>query len=272
MLLPRAIESALAQTVECEVIVVDHGSTDDTPRVIQQYLPQVQYIRRVEDCGPIFAWLDGVMNASGEYIHLTYDDDWIDADFMRRCLGLFEEECAFVFTATHIHFEDGVIRDSNDGLFATGVHPKGGIERILLNMRKTLSPGSGVFRKADIIAAMNPSTLPDGRAQYHGAGPDLLMYLLPLLRYSKFGYIDEPLAHFFGHAGSITISAMKHSESEQRLEETYANVRRYYLGLKYIRALRVGDAIYAVRMLPVRLVRKVRSIYQRMGMSKQHNS
>jgi glycosyltransferase involved in cell wall biosynthesis len=30
-MLRRCIESALAQTLACEVIVVDHGSKDDTP-------------------------------------------------------------------------------------------------------------------------------------------------------------------------------------------------------------------------------------------------
>ena len=45
-MLPVAIDSALNQTKACEVIVVDHGSTDNTPKVAEAYGDRILYIRR----------------------------------------------------------------------------------------------------------------------------------------------------------------------------------------------------------------------------------
>jgi len=46
-LVSKAIETAMSQTVPCEVIVCDHGSTDNTQQVIANYRDKVRYIRRV---------------------------------------------------------------------------------------------------------------------------------------------------------------------------------------------------------------------------------
>ena len=42
----RAIDTALAQTYPCQVIVCDHGSSDNTPEVIKEYGDKVIYIRK----------------------------------------------------------------------------------------------------------------------------------------------------------------------------------------------------------------------------------
>ena len=59
-LLPRAIDSSLAQTEPSEVIVCDHGSSDDTPAVAAAYGARIRYVRREQDQGPIVCWRDGV--------------------------------------------------------------------------------------------------------------------------------------------------------------------------------------------------------------------
>ena len=105
-LLPRAIDSSLAQTEPAEVIVCDHGSTDDTPAVAAAYGSRIRYVRREQDQGPIVCWRDGVEHASGEYIHLNFDDDWIDASFVERTLPLLGPDVAFVYTRTRIHEPD----------------------------------------------------------------------------------------------------------------------------------------------------------------------
>ena len=81
-LLPRAIDSALAQTLPAEVIVCDHGSSDDTPTVAARYGDAIRYIRRERDQGPIVCWREGVESASGELVHFNFDDDWSDATFL----------------------------------------------------------------------------------------------------------------------------------------------------------------------------------------------
>lgn len=74
-LLTRAIESALAQTCkDYEIIVVDDGSTDNTPEVVQPYLGKIQYHRQ-ENMGHCATNNKGVSLASGKYCYFLDADD-----------------------------------------------------------------------------------------------------------------------------------------------------------------------------------------------------
>jgi glycosyltransferase involved in cell wall biosynthesis len=76
--LPEAIESALAQTYpEVEVVVVDDGSTDDTPRAVEPYLDRIRYVRQ-ENAGRSAARNRCVDEARGRYVSfLDSDDRWL---------------------------------------------------------------------------------------------------------------------------------------------------------------------------------------------------
>ena len=74
-----AVESVLKQTYEdVEIIVVDDGSTDQTPSVFPRSFPSVQYIR-IEHSGlPAVARNTGVRLAKGTYVaFLDSDDQWL---------------------------------------------------------------------------------------------------------------------------------------------------------------------------------------------------
>jgi hypothetical protein len=75
--LPRAIESALSQDYPREalqIIVVDDGSTDDTPAVVERYLDAVTYIRKPNG-GVLSTVSRGLEEARGDYISLLSADD-----------------------------------------------------------------------------------------------------------------------------------------------------------------------------------------------------
>lgn len=72
----QAVDSILAQTYEpIECIVVDNGSTDDTPEVLKGYGGKVRTIRQ-ENLGPSVARNTGVRASEGEYIAFLDADDW----------------------------------------------------------------------------------------------------------------------------------------------------------------------------------------------------
>ena len=75
-LLPDAIESTLAQTYPAtEVIVVDDGSTDDTPGVIERYGERITSLRQANrERGA--ARNAGAAKASGEVVGFLDADDW----------------------------------------------------------------------------------------------------------------------------------------------------------------------------------------------------
>jgi glycosyltransferase involved in cell wall biosynthesis len=73
----HAIESVLAQTVQpAEIIVVDDGSTDETPAALEPYQNRIRYIYQ-ENAGVSAARNRAIEAANGEFIaFLDSDDVW----------------------------------------------------------------------------------------------------------------------------------------------------------------------------------------------------
>ena len=84
-LLKRAIESALSQTLSCEVIVVDDCSLDDTQNYVQERCKslinagdkRLVYHRNSENIGHSKSVNAGVELATGDWIKLLDDDDYL---------------------------------------------------------------------------------------------------------------------------------------------------------------------------------------------------
>ena len=75
--LPQAIDSVFAQTFEdYELLVIDDGSTDTTPQVVQRYDDdRFRYIRQANQ-GVAVARNHGIQLARGEWIAFLDADDW----------------------------------------------------------------------------------------------------------------------------------------------------------------------------------------------------
>ena len=95
-LLRRALESVRSAGSCVEVIVVDSGSTDETPKLCEQ-LPDVRYIRLGKNNGPSYARNAGIVATPCEYLTFLDDDDLLLPQSIDRRLAKLEQHPAAAF-------------------------------------------------------------------------------------------------------------------------------------------------------------------------------
>lgn len=89
----RCLEALINQTFkDIEIILVDDGSTDNTPQIIRSYADKDSRIKIItqENSKQGAARNKGLEFATGEYIAFIDSDDWIDTDYFEKMLEVSE--------------------------------------------------------------------------------------------------------------------------------------------------------------------------------------
>lgn len=227
----ECIESALAQTyTHIEVVVVDNASTDGTWAICQQFAAKdqrVRVFRNDTNIGPVRNWKRCIDQASGFYGKILFSDDLIESDFLEKTLPfLIKPEVGFVFSSVNMGSEpvNGSIKyeyADKTGIYSTADF----ITASLFGGDVPISPGCALFRiddlKRNMLLDIPSPTIKDFLS--HGAGPDLLLYLLTAKAYSSFAFVNEPLCFFRAHDGSISIS-----DKNQYLSRCYIQAKMWF--------------------------------------------
>lgn len=85
--LHRCADSILGQTYEnLEAILVDDGSTDESPAICDAYAEKDARVRVIhkENGGLISAWTRGVRESRGAYLCFVDSDDWIEPNMLEE--------------------------------------------------------------------------------------------------------------------------------------------------------------------------------------------
>lgn len=93
--LERCVKSVLAQTYsDIEVILVDDGSTDNTPALVDSLAATDSRIRAFHkpNGGSSSARNYGIARATGEYLGFVDSDDYIEPDMYEKLLSLAKQE------------------------------------------------------------------------------------------------------------------------------------------------------------------------------------
>ncbi len=214
-LVEETVQSALSQDYpEFEVVLVDNKSADNTYEIakdIASSSPRLRVFQNDQNVGPVLNWLECVKRARGQYSKLLFSDDLLAPSYLSKTSEVLVNNpgAAFVFTSVNIGLESwsgGVYyrwRDRTEAGQASEY-----IEQSLGINVLPVSPGCALFRTEDLQDAIltGLENLPELRG--HGAGPDLLVFLLTALKYPQVGYVDEPLCFFRDHPGSLTADGL----------------------------------------------------------------
>lgn len=105
------MDSILNQTYkDLEIIVVDDGSTDSTPDIVEEYRKKygekIKLKKLEKNCGPSFARNEGIKMAEGEYIAFCDSDDWFHPERIEKMLKVLEDNPDIVFVSTNGYYFD----------------------------------------------------------------------------------------------------------------------------------------------------------------------
>lgn len=219
-----AIESILTQTYKnIELIVVDDGSTDDTPAVLKRYNTSLQVFYQ-RNGGPGAARNRGIKAAKGDIIaFLDSDDVWLPSKIERQVAVLqrLDESVPCCLCSAHLRFVDRPTLTSFQNALLNPPDPEG----LWLNVPEVLTNRFVLFNQ---MVAVRRSAL-----EKVGGFNERLRFLedydlaLRLSLLGPFGFIREPLAIW--HQGSESSLSTEAHQQMTRLIELEIGIREQLL-------------------------------------------
>lgn len=235
-LLPRAIESVLAQTyADLEIIIVDDGSDDETEKVIRGHLGKFPHIRHLKNDiprGACAARNYGIREARGEFIAgLDDDDEWLPRR-VEVLMENFRDEYAYVCSRDWIVYRDRVEQREKKTVIT------------LKSMLYRNVTGNQILTRRERILAVG------GFDESLTSGQDYDMWLRLLERYGSARMVPQPLQKVYrDHLGErVSISRGKikgdwrlYNKHKEKMTKSQRKVRLMELKRLKGRALRLAE-------------------------------
>lgn len=179
----QALDSALAQDVPVEIIVVNDCSQDDLDGLMEQYknYHQIRYLKNKTNLGVAETRNRGVAAANGEYIAFLDADDYWETDKLKKQLKLIQE------TGTVICSTARELMDPDGTLTGHIIPVQTEFDFRDLMTHNQINCSSVLIKTA--VAKEFPMHHDDGHEDY-------LMWLEVLQKYGKCCAINEPLLKY----------------------------------------------------------------------------
>lgn len=179
----QALDSALAQDVPVEIIVVNDCSQDNLDTVMEKYKndTQIRYLKNETNLGVAKTRNRGVAAANGEYIAFLDADDYWETDKLKKQLKLIQEKKTVICsTARELMNPDGTLTGH-----IIPVQTEFGFRDLMTHNQINCS--SVLIKTA--VAKEFPMHHDDSHEDY-------LMWLEVLQKYGKCCAINEPLLKY----------------------------------------------------------------------------
>lgn len=199
----QAIDSALAQEVALEVIVLNDRSPDDLDTVMEHYADdaRVRYVHNDKNLGASGARNYGVQLARGRYVAFLDADDWWDKGKLKKQLALMEkEQVVLCSTARELVTPQGQLTGR-----IIGVQEQITYRSLLLS--NCINCSSVLLRTE--VAREFPMAYEDSHEDY-------IAWLGILKRYGKAAAVNEPLLKYRLTSGGKSGNKLKSARMTYR--------------------------------------------------------
>lgn len=213
--LENCLRSVLEQTYkDFEIIVVDDGSTDNTPQVMGWFstLPNLRYVRQ-ENAGQARAKNRGIESARGEFIaFLDADDCWCSEKLEKQMACFKKPEVGVVYCKAKY------LNENNDEIYferkSQYLQPQKGQVTQWLILDNFVEFSSSIVRKECFEKF-------GGFDETLKMGIDWDLWLRISTGY-EFDYVDERLFYYrMGHSGQMSKNAEVRMECSDRIMESF---------------------------------------------------
>jgi len=198
--LPECLESVLSQTFrDFEVLVIDDGSTDNTPDLMRSYGPPVRYIRQMNQGLPA-ARNRGIELACGEYIAFLDSDDAFMPYALQMGVEIFDK-----YPGVGLSYGQMYVINHKGNLMGlrTPYRPKGSFVRSGKEEIKGLIMGNYITGSATMVRSRCFEAVGLFDNTFRQGSEDFEMWIR-LAKKHDVAYIDKPLAKYRIHAQSMS--------------------------------------------------------------------
>jgi glycosyltransferase involved in cell wall biosynthesis len=185
----RALQSCLNQTIDVEIIVSDHASTDGTEEYVRDLNDdRITYIRQHESINITWNWILGFMSSHGSHIKYVFDDDFLEPSCCEKLLNLFTDETTVTQCGATFAWTGQKVYD-----YWTPEIP---ITQAVRQGILSVSPVTALIRRDALIFAWGLMRLLSQGAFDAGVGPNVLMnYATVVKNPHRMGFTSEILCH-----------------------------------------------------------------------------
>lgn len=217
--LKRSLKSALNQTYAAdEIIVADNNSTDNTKEVIESFNDnRIIHLQTDQNVKITENWIRGINAASGEWIKILYDDDWIENNFLEKTISYIDKDKVMIHTGGIVHISVTGHSENmkpqilnQEFLTCTSEVDHAMPPHILLAQGMLqVSPVGALIKKSALDYAISVMPMLDKTCFDSGIGPDIvLLYAQALQKKNSWVHIPDILAHYDGRFGSLSIKTV----------------------------------------------------------------